>query len=194
MFPVARSEMAGPGMALENTPGHPALAQGILLIAGKNLVDPIFARTVVLITEHDANGTTGLVLNRRTNISPGHALPQLGEFAAHLDPIHLGGPVAANHIRLLVKSDHVPQGAKLVVDHIFLVDSMETLRQLDPESNNQDNIRVYMGFAGWAPGQLETELVRGDWHTWPAGNAIIFSKTPENIWYELIYLATAKWT
>ena len=82
MFPVARSETAGAVMAQESTSAHPALAQGVLLIAGKNLVDPVFERTVVLITEYNANGTIGLVLNRRTNIPPGNALPQLGDLAA----------------------------------------------------------------------------------------------------------------
>ena len=194
MLPAASPEMTGPGVAPEKAPGHTVLAEGVLLIAGKNLLDPNFARAVILITEYDAQGTTGLVLNRPTKIPVSHALPQLKELAEHPETIHSGGPVAANLIHLLVKSDLVPQGAKQLVDNIFMVDSMETLRQLELEGNNKNEIRVYMGFSGWAPGQLETELLHGDWYIWPASSTVIFSKNPENIWYELIYLATAKWT
>jgi len=187
LFPAAGAEP-------EATPGHPALAQGVILIAGKNLVDPNFSRSVILITEYDADGTAGLILNKRTKLSATHLLPQLGSLAAQLDDIHVGGPVALDHIHLLVQSASVPQGAKPVVDDIFIVDSMETLKQLELGNSHEGSIRVFMGFAGWAPGQLETELLRGDWYIWPATSTIIFSKFPENIWYELIYLATAKWT
>ena len=175
-------------------PGHPALAQGVLLIAGKNLLDPNFSQSVVLITEYGEHGTNGLVLNRRTTVAASRLLPQLENLAARLDAIHIGGPVAVNHVNLLVKSGQVPEGASTVVDNIFVVNSMEALKQLELENKVEGKIRAYMGFAGWAPGQLETELLRGDWHIWPASSTIIFSETPENIWYELIYLATAKWT
>lgn len=194
IFPVAKPDVAVAAMAPGQTPGHPALKQGVLLIAGKNLLDPFFERAVVLITEYGASGTTGLVLNRRVKLSPGHDLPQLGDVTRHLDAVYLGGPVATNNLRLLVKSDKGPQGARMVVDNIFMIDTMETLRQLDPENIHNENVRMYMGFAGWAPGQLEIELLRGDWYIWPASSTIIFSKIPENIWYELISLVTATWT
>ncbi|HKK16201.1 MAG TPA: YqgE/AlgH family protein, partial [Gammaproteobacteria bacterium] len=55
------------------------------------------------------------------------------------------------------------------------------------------NTRLFSGFAGWAPGQLETEIRRGDWHTWQANAAIIFSQAPDELWGDLIDLASAKW-
>ncbi|MGH8120921.1 MAG: YqgE/AlgH family protein, partial [Gammaproteobacteria bacterium] len=194
LLPAANPDAMDTGTPPATAPSHTPLAKGVLLIAGKDLADPNFSRAVVLITEYSDQGTTGLVLNKRTSVSASRLLPQLENLSAHLDAIHIGGPVAVNHINLLVKSGNAPQGAQLVVDNIFVVNSMTTLKQLEEENKNGDNIRVYMGFAGWAPGQLETELLRGDWHIWPASSAIIFSETPENIWYELIYLATAKWT
>lgn len=193
VFPCASAETTAAGTAQGTAPAHPVLAQGVLLVAGKNLLDPNFARTVILLTEYGDGGAAGLVLNRRTPLSASQVLPQLEGLLAKLDTIHIGGPVAVNHIRLLVKSDMVPEGARQLVDNIFMIDSVEALRQLGPEQMHKDNIRLYMGYAGWASGQLESELLRGDWFIWPASSEVIFSKNQDSIWHELIYLATAKW-
>jgi putative transcriptional regulator len=193
MFPCATSDTTA-GTAEGETSAHPVLAQGVLLVAGKNLLDPNFARTVILITEYGDEGTTGLVLNKRTTLAASHALPQLDGLAAGPDRIHIGGPIAVNHIHMLVKGDNVPGGATNIVDNIFMIDTMEVLRELGPEHMHQDNARLYLGYTGWAPGQLETELLHGDWFIWKASSEVIFSKHPESIWYELIYLVTAKWT
>jgi putative transcriptional regulator len=173
--------------------GHPLLAQGVLLIAGKNMADPLFTRTVILLTEYGSDGAAGLVLNRPTTLAASQVLPQIKGLVANPDTIHVGGPVAVDHIRLLVKGDDVPQGAQQIVDHIFMINTMETLRQLESYHIYKDNIRLYMGYAGWAPGQLETELLEGDWYIWPVSSEVIFSKHPENVWQELINLAMANW-
>ena len=192
-FPCAASD-ATIAVAAEKKPAaHPVLAQGVLLIAGKNLLDPNFARTVILLTEFGDGGAAGLVLNRRTTLSASQALPQLGGIGADLDTIHIGGPVAMNHIHLLVNGDNIPGVGRPVVDNIFMIDTVEALRRLEPERMHKDDIRLFVGYAGWAPGQLETELLRGDWFIWPATSEVIFNKHPENVWHELIYLATAKW-
>ena len=193
MYPCATLAMTAAGTVEGNPPAHPVLAQGVLLIAGKNLLDPTFARTVILLTDYGEGGAAGLVLNRRTTLSASQILPQLGGFLANLDTIHIGGPVAVNHIRMLVKSDIAPEGARQLVGNIFIIDTVEALTQLGPGHMHKDDVRLYMGYSGWAAGQLETELLRGDWFIWPASSAIIFSQNPESIWHELIYLATAKW-
>ena len=193
LVPCASLNTTTAGTAQGTAPAHPVLTQGVLLIAGKNLLDPNFARTVILLTEYGDGGAVGLVLNRRIPLSASQVMPQLEELLANLDTIHIGGPVAVNHLRLLVKSDIVPGGARQVVDNIFMIDSVEALRQLGPEHRHKDDIRLYMGYAGWASGQLETELLRGDWFIWPASSEVIFSKNQDSIWHELIYLATAKW-
>ena len=174
-------------------PVHPILAQGILLIAAKNLLDPHFARTVILLTDYDDNGAAGLVLNRRTNLTASQVLPQFKELVTGLDTIHIGGPIAVNHIRLLIMGDTVPEGARRIIDNIFMINTVEDLKQLGSEHLHKDDTRLYMGYAGWGPGQLEMELLRGDWYTWPASSELIFSNHPENIWNELVYLATATW-
>ena len=173
-------------------PAHPTLAQGVLLVAGKELADPNFSRSVVLITDYGAQGTMGVVLNRRATLTA--PLPQFKPLELHPDAIHFGGPVGLNRIMLLVRSDAALPGARRILEQVFMVDNYEALSQMQPQHRDVHNFRIYAGFAGWAPGQLEAELLRGDWHILPATSAIIFSDTPDEIWNELIYLATAKWT
>lgn len=193
MYSCATSDTTTAGTAEGKPAAHPVLAQGVLLIAGKNLLEPNFARTVILLTEYGDEGAAGLVLNRRTTLAASQALPQLEGLVANLDTIHIGGPIAVNHIRLLVKGATIPEGARQVIDDIFMINTIEALRQLGSEHMHKDDVRLYMGYAGWAPGQLETELLQGDWYIWAASSEVIFSKHPESIWNELIYLATAKW-
>jgi Putative transcriptional regulator len=194
LFTAGGRQITGTDRPQGSEVAHPKLATGVLLIAGKNLNDRNFERTVILITGYDAGGTTGLVLNRRTKIPVRQALPDIEEITALLDDLYIGGPVATNHIRLLVKADQIPHGARQMVDDVYLIDTMESFKRLDLKGMDNHSVRLYMGFAGWAPGQLETEMLRGDWHTLPATSRAVFNATPENLWYELIYLAMAIWT
>lgn len=171
----------------------PALAKGVLLIAGKELRDPNFEKTVILITEFDAKGTVGLVINRRTKIPVSEALPELQKMLPNLDHLYIGGPVAMNRINLLVRSTHPLEDAIQVSDDIYLIDTLEQFNKLSPDEIGPANLRLFSGFAGWAPGQLESELIRGDWHLWHSSAEIVFDSVPENVWHDLIRLVSAKW-
>jgi putative transcriptional regulator len=171
----------------------PGLAKGVLLIAGKELRDPNFERTVVLITEYDAKGTVGLVINRRTKIPVSEALPELQKMLPILDHLYIGGPVAMNSINLLIRSGVPLADTIQVTDNIYLIDTLEQFNKLSPDEIEPANLRLYSGFAGWAPGQLESELIRGDWHLWHSSTEIVFDSVPENVWHDLIRLVSAKW-
>ena len=171
----------------------PALAKGVLLIAGKELRDPNFEKTVVLITEYDAKGTVGLVINRRTKIPVSEALPELQKILPIFDHLYIGGPVAMNSINLLIRSGVPLTDAIQVTDDIYLIDTLEQFNKLSPDEIEPDNLRLFSGFAGWAPGQLESELIRGDWHLWHSSTETVFDSVPENVWHDLIRLVSAKW-
>ena len=172
---------------------NPKLAKGVILIAGRDLNDPNFNKTVILITDFNESGTAGLVLNRRTKIPLAEVLPEIGELNKFLEYLYIGGPVATNSIRLLVQSDPIPDGVKHVFDNVYLIETTELFNQLILGDRNNQSMKLYAGYAGWAPGQLESELIRGDWYIWHASAEIIFDKIPEEIWDELIQLVTAKW-
>jgi putative transcriptional regulator len=172
---------------------NPRLGKGVLLIAGRNLNDPNFSKSVVLITEFNETGTVGLVINRRTMIPLAEVFPQIGELTALLEHLYLGGPVATHSIRLLVQAEELPDEAKHVFDDIYLVDTHNLFNQIIQDEPGRRNLKLYAGYAGWAPGQLESELLRGDWYIWHASAEIIFNMMPEDTWNELIQVATAKW-
>jgi putative transcriptional regulator len=179
---------------LVNHPMHnPDLAAGVLLIAGKKLNDPNFEKTVVLITAFDSQGTTGLIINRRTKIPVAEVLPKLHKLIPLIEHLYAGGPVAANSINLLIKSDTSLAAAKQVTNGIYLINTLEQFNQLVLENIEPGNLKLFSGLAGWAPGQLESELIRGDWYLWHTSTETVFNTMPENIWYELIQIVTAKW-
>ena len=172
---------------------NPGLAMGVLLIAGKNLNDPNFEKAVVLITGYDSNGTTGLIINKRTKIPVAEVFPKLQKLIPLLDHLYVGGPVAAHSVNILIKSDTSLTSAKQVTDGIYLVNTHEQFNQLILGDIDPGNLRLFFGLAGWAPGQLESELIRGDWYLWHVSAETVFTPFPENIWPELIQIVTSKW-
>jgi len=180
--------------ARNKNPLHgPALAKGVLLVAGKKLHDPNFEKTVVLITEFDNKGTTGLIINRRTNISVAETLPELKKMVPGLEHLYLGGPVALNSINLLIKSEQPVATTQPVTDGIYLINTLGQLNQLVPDDIEAGNLRLFSGMAGWAPGQLESELIRGDWYLWHTSAETVFSPQPGMLWDELIQIVSAQW-
>lgn len=177
-----------------NYPLHsPALAKGVLLIAGKELRDPNFEKTVVLITEFNDKGAAGLVINRRTKIPVSEALPELKQLIPILEHLYIGGPVAVNSIHLLVRSESSLANAIAVIDDIYLINTLDQFRQLVLDDIQPGDLKLFSGLAGWAPGQLESELIRGDWYLWHTDSETVFNSDPEYIWHDLIRIASAKW-
>lgn len=172
---------------------NPSLDKGVLLVAGKYLYDPNFEKSVILITEYSEEGTAGLIINRPTEITIEEALPGLSQYLPYLDNLYLGGPVATTSVSLLLKSETALPGINQVITGIYNINTLDLFNVLLLNKIDKRYIRIYAGFAGWAPGQLETELIRGDWYIWHADINVIFNPEPEMLWDELIRKVTAKW-
>jgi putative transcriptional regulator len=127
---------------------------GELLIASPSMAD-WFRRAVVLVIEHNEQGAFGLVLNRPSETTVGEAAPELGDLIGAEHVIHVGGPVAPNAVTAV--GDHVNPGdsSKLVVGTVGMVDIEQP-----PELSR---LRVFAGYAGWGPGQLDSELEVEAW-------------------------------
>ncbi|MDQ3240580.1 MAG: YqgE/AlgH family protein [Actinomycetota bacterium] len=134
--------------------------RGQLLIASPALPDP-FARTVVLVVEHGAEGAIGVVLNRPSEHRVAEVVPPLAALADADDLVYAGGPVGANAIVALGEFADRTDAASLLVGDLGLLDP-------DAESPSLRRLRVYSGYAGWAPAQLESELEREGWILEPA--------------------------
>jgi putative transcriptional regulator len=171
----------------------PKLDRGVLLIAGRNVLDPNFARTVVLITRYDEQGTTGVIINRPLQLPAVDALPSLDGLTPDPGRLHMGGPVATGALQLLIETDSSLDEAVHVFGDVHLVQEASALERLRSGAVIAKRLRLYAGYAGWAPGQLESELLRGDWFLWPADSATVFTDRPETLWNELMARAAARW-
>ena len=150
---------------------------GQLLIAGPDLWDPNFRRTVVLIARHDDDGAVGVVLNRTAEATVGDAAPALTALVPPDEPLFLGGPVQPQGAVVLAEFEH-PETVDVVAfgDIGFLVDE-------DPEAvGGILRARVFAGHAGWGASQLEAELVEGSWILEPALPQDVFTSEPDALW------------
>jgi putative transcriptional regulator len=156
--------------------------QGQLLVASPALHDPNFRRTVVLITEHNADGAAGLVLNRPSEAEVVEAVPQLEQLADDGDHVWVGGPVEPNAV--LVLGEFLdPSDAAVPLFGSLGFPALDEPDEIVPLTTRR---RIFAGYAGWASGQLEDELAREDWILEPAANDDAFTETPEELWAEVL--------
>ncbi len=159
------------------------LGKGKLLIATEVVQGRAFAESVILLLNYDATGAVGLVVNRPTEALPAQALPELAGLDRYEGTLYWGGPVELFTLRALLHSDAPPDNAVPIFDTVHLAPLEEDL--LDSASSNA-NLRFFVGYAGWAPGQLERELAFGSWHIVAATEALVFADDPGGIWRRLL--------
>jgi putative transcriptional regulator len=162
----------------------PGPAQGKLLVAQRQLKDPNFSRTVVLLLHYDSHGATGLIVNRPSEVKLAELLPELEELKGRKDPAYIGGPVHGGGLHLLARSESKLEEASSVVDGVWVSRSRDLLERLLTEKEKRI-FRVYVGYAGWAPRQLDAEIERGDWHVTSATADDVFDDRPDDVWFRL---------
>jgi putative transcriptional regulator len=156
--------------------------KGHLLVAGPALTDPNFHRTVVLVGEHGEDGALGVVLNRQTEATVDEALPELTALVSGTDAIHVGGPVQPSAVVVLAEFEDPDRAETLVLDDVGFLPS-----EVDPDALGAlRRARVFAGYAGWGPGQLDGELAEGSWIVEPAVPDDVFTAAPEDLWSEVL--------
>jgi putative transcriptional regulator len=152
--------------------------QGSLLIASPALLDPNFRRTVVLLTEHDAEAAMGVVLNRRLEVAVVDAVPVLADLVEEGAQVFEGGPVQSGSVLALADFCEPAQSAALAFGSVGYLRGDE-----DPAALVGDvtAVRVFSGYSGWGPGQLEAELEQEAWITLPAVVDDVFGD-PDGLW------------
>jgi putative transcriptional regulator len=153
------------------------------LIAGATLPDPNFARTVVLICEHTDEGALGLVLNRPGSLVIGETAAELAVLAGDDAVIDIGGPVQPDALLVLGEFDDASHAGMLVVESVGL---MGDASEIDDLVDVTRRVRVFAGYAGWGPGQLDAELARDDWFVAPAGVDDIFDPDADELWRRVL--------
>jgi len=156
--------------------------RGKLLVASPALVDPNFARTVVLITEHNDEGAMGIVLNRPAEAEVAEVLPELAEIAAD-ETLFVGGPVQPDAIVLLAEFSDPEAAAWIVAADVGLAAADRELTELAAVVRRG---RLYAGYSGWGPGQLDAELELDSWIVEPPLPAELFPADPETMWSDVL--------
>jgi len=155
--------------------------RGRLLVAGPPLEDPNFRRTVVFMIEHNDDGALGVVLNRPSPIDIADALPQWVGLAAAPPAVFIGGPVEQGAVLGLGRlvDDAAPEGLTPVHAGIGVLDL-----EADPARLLGDvgGVRLFTGYAGWGPGQLEAELAMGGWFVVDAEPSDVTTTAPDDLW------------
>jgi putative transcriptional regulator len=152
--------------------------KGHLLIAGPSLVDPNFRRTVVLVGEHSEEGALGVILNRTADVAIVDTVPELTAFVEGLDQVHVGGPVQPSAIVVLADFVEPDRAGSIVLDSVGFLPA-----EVDPDELGElRRARVFVGYAGWGPGQLESELEEDSWIVEPALADDVFTAEPDDLW------------
>lgn len=160
-----------------------APAKSLVLVARKDLPDPFFRESVVLVTNANTQ-PMGVIINKPLPVPLSELLPDLAA-KTRRDRVYFGGPVQPGDALFVFRAAEAPEGAVRLMEGVYIGGRKELLKTLLERDDSTESLRVYAGHAGWAPGQLENEIARGDWALLPAEAADIFRKKPEELWPEL---------
>ena len=156
----------------------------ILIVARAELRDSNFKNSVVLVMNNIGPAPAGVIINRPTSIAVSRLFPDLERLAQLDDKVYFGGPVEIASVSFLFRADTPPEHANQVLDGVYMSTNRELLRKLLGREKPMEGLRIFVGYSGWAPGQLEAEIARGDWSLAPAEMSAIFNGKSEHPWPE----------
>jgi putative transcriptional regulator len=159
---------------------------GRLLVASPTLEDQNFRRTVILMLDHGDDGALGLVMNRPMEVDVSSVLPAWQQYTTAPGRLFQGGPVQLDSALGLVAlpgNGIEPAGVRLLIGSIGLIDL-----DAQPEDvvSGLAGLRIFAGYAGWAPGQLEGEIAEGAWYVVDSEARDAFTDTPQTLWREVL--------
>ena len=163
-------------------------SKAVFLVSRPGMPDPNFRESVVLVAQSQDGVATGVILNRPTDRSLAELLPS-ERFEAFIDPIFFGGPVARQGLFALFEADTYSGPAIPMLPGVYLAvlpDSVDALLNKPPAK-----IRFFSGYSGWAPGQLQGELDRGDWLVVDADAKTVFLRDTSRLWQDMVRRARA---
>jgi len=157
--------------------------KGSLLIANPVLPDPNFSRTVILLCDHDEQGSFGLVINRSIQLKAPDLFLNINILKSYNEKIYLGGPVSQSMVFFLCRSPSAAGKLDEVCSGVYLGSNLETLESLYASLKNpEQDIRFYLGYSGWSSGQLAEEMEQNSWLVQKANEQFIFLDSESLIW------------
>jgi putative transcriptional regulator len=162
------------------------IRKGVFLVATPSLLDPSFRETVVLICDHGEEGTIGIVMNRPTSYPLSDVFPDIPGLKGLSHTLFEGGPVQRQGLLMLFRSETGSENTKSLLDGVFWGGDPGMIASMVENPDPERQFRVFAGYAGWSPAQLENEISGRFWTTVPASAEIIFEHDPTTLWEELI--------
>ena len=162
-------------------------AKGSLLIANPVLPDPNFSRTVILLCNHNEQGSFGLVINRSTQLKAPDLFSDIDILRSYNAKIYMGGPVSQSMVFYLYRSSRNVIDLDEICSGVYLGSNLETLESLYLDIENpEENVRFYLGYSGWSGGQLDGEMEQNSWLIQNANEQFVFLDSEELIWLKTV--------
>lgn len=177
---IAAGAPAGPTLGAAKAPANALTA--ILLVAQEAVSDPNFGGSIVVVMNNLAPAPVGIIINRPTPILVSRLFPKLKRLAQVHGRVYFGGPVELDTVWFLLRADSAPKGAIRVCDGVYVSSSRKLLLELLGRKQPMQGLRIFLGHAGWAPGQLQAEIEGGAWAPRRADADSIFNPGPKLPW------------
>lgn len=161
------------------------IQKGTFLIATPEIDSGFFFRGVILVCEHNPNGSFGILINKALDLELPEEIININQLANPHIGIRAGGPVQTNQMMLLHSSDKIDQQTLKVCDGVYLGGDLQFLQEAILDEKGP-SIELCFGYAGWGTGQLEREFLDGHWFLHPARADHIFQIAPEKLWQSLL--------
>ena len=159
---------------------------GFFLVASEDIQDPRFKETVILVTPHYRAEVVGVVVNKPTETAVSKLFPKSELKDEHSRQLYFGGPVSGQSLLYLIRSKKQPKASLRIFDDVFLSADSKVLEQVLRHPKPFAGLRIFSGYAGWKPGQLEAEVEKGYWLLRDADTEILFNTEPGLIWRKLL--------
>jgi putative transcriptional regulator len=186
--PVGMARAAAPAgtpVRLSPESWHAEPRAGMLLVATRELQDPTFAQSVILLLSHGIAGSQGLIVNQQSQWQLSDVLTDI-DAAADEHPLFFGGPLGVHQVFMLMRGDAAVPGALQVKDDIWFSNSRRVFDDLLADPLPAADLRFYLGYASWTTGQLALEIQRGSWLLVKGETGIVFDPAGSGLWERLI--------
>lgn len=156
----------------------------LLLVANPDLESPVFGNSVVLVTPHGNGAAVGIIINHPLLVDSQRVFPD-DQLLRDAGKIRYGGPVNPGSLTFLFRAQDAPVNALHLFDNVYISNDRELLAEQVERPRQESQLRVYLGYAGWAPGQLQAEIGQGDWRVVKVSLEHLFQADSELIWQQL---------
>jgi len=158
---------------------------GFFLVASEDMLDPRFKEAVILVTPHHRGEVVGVVVNKPSETAVSTLFPKSDLKDEHSRQLYFGGPISKQSLLFLIRSKKQPKASLRIFDDVFLSADSTVLEQVMRHPKPFAGLRVFSGYSGWKPGQLEAEVKKGYWHLREVDTEILFNTEPGLIWRKL---------